>query len=203
MPRPSTPKLSQPAIARAALALVDATGEVTMPGLARRLRVSPSSLYHHVRGKAEVIELLRGLVFADQEHAYDPDEPWDAAVRRLAHTYRDACAAHPRLIPLLTSHTVAEPHVLRMYEVLATVLIGAGLTPAQTLDTISTVDALVLGAALDLGAPDPVWDGTAVGADLAAALATAGTGRPRADRAFAFGLELLLSGLRGILADRG
>ena len=49
MARPSKPKLSTTAIAEAALQLVDAQGELTLPQLAKALSVSASSLYNHVQ----------------------------------------------------------------------------------------------------------------------------------------------------------
>lgn len=59
MGRPSTPILSTDRIATAALDLVNSTGGFTIPGLARRLKVSPSSLYNHVAGREQIVELLR------------------------------------------------------------------------------------------------------------------------------------------------
>ena len=41
--------------------LVEATGGFTIPELARKLKVSPSSLYNHVAGREQIVELLRGL----------------------------------------------------------------------------------------------------------------------------------------------
>jgi AcrR family transcriptional regulator len=64
MARPLTPKLSPELIARAALAMVDAHGEFTVPALAKQLKVSPSSLYNHVEGKGDIIELMRGTAVA-------------------------------------------------------------------------------------------------------------------------------------------
>ena len=55
MARPSTPKLSPGSIAKAALKLVDGSGEFTIPQLAAALKVRPSSLYNHVGGKGEIV----------------------------------------------------------------------------------------------------------------------------------------------------
>ena len=51
MGRPRTPLLSADRIADAALELVNTTGGFTMPALAARLGVRPSSLYNHVAGR--------------------------------------------------------------------------------------------------------------------------------------------------------
>ena len=59
MGRPPKPLLSTDRIASAAMELVSATGGFTMPNLARKLQVSPSSLYNHVTGRDQIVELLR------------------------------------------------------------------------------------------------------------------------------------------------
>ncbi len=48
MPRPTQPILSTRNITDAALDAVDATGDFTMPGIAKQLNVTPSSLYTHI-----------------------------------------------------------------------------------------------------------------------------------------------------------
>ena len=60
MPRPRTPLLSTERIADAAMELVDAGSPFGVNAIARRLGVTPSSLYNHVSGRDEIIELMRG-----------------------------------------------------------------------------------------------------------------------------------------------
>ncbi|MFX6949412.1 TetR family transcriptional regulator, partial [Acinetobacter baumannii] len=66
MPRPSHPKLSRDAIARAALALIDRDGSdgASIRRVADRLKVHPTSLYNHVPNLAALIEDVRALVSA-------------------------------------------------------------------------------------------------------------------------------------------
>ncbi|MFY0409709.1 TetR/AcrR family transcriptional regulator [Solicola sp. PLA-1-18] len=198
MARPSVPVLSVDKIAEAALAVVDSGGDLTMPGLASRLGVSASSLYHHVSGKAGVVEAMRGRVFAGLRFVAEPGEAWDDAARRLVRQYRDAFARHPRLIPMLTGHTVADPQVLAMYGSLAALLERAGFSGADLLHAITLVDSFTIGSALDVAAPEDVWDVTASDPVLRAAVEAAPSGVERADEAFAFGLEAVLAGLRAV-----
>jgi len=197
MARPLTPKLSPELIARAALAMVDAQGEFTVPELAKRLKVSPSSLYNHVTGKGDIIELMRGAAVAqiDLAGATAGDPHWSAAIRGIAVQYRNSYALHPRLIPLLTAYSVRDETTIRMYNVLAEQFTRAGFTPARTLEAITVLDNYVLGSALDVAAPEDVWDpGETAGPSLRAAL-DAGLGRAeRADEAFLFGLDLIMAG---------
>ncbi|MDO9380356.1 MAG: TetR/AcrR family transcriptional regulator [Nocardioidaceae bacterium] len=198
MARPSVPVLSVEKIAVAALAVVDEGGALTMPGLADRLGVSASSLYHHVRGKAGVVEAMRAQVFAGVVPEPEPGESWDAATRRLVRRYRDAFARHPRLIPMLTGHTVTDPQVLAMYASLASLLRRAGFEGAELLHAVTLVDSFTIGSALDLAAPEDVWDASTADPVLRAAVAAAPSGVERADAAFAFGLEAVLAGLRAV-----
>jgi AcrR family transcriptional regulator len=59
MGRPRQAILSPEKIYQASLELVDELGDFTLPGLAKRLSVSPSSIYHHVNGRPELINYRR------------------------------------------------------------------------------------------------------------------------------------------------
>ncbi|MBJ7291306.1 TetR/AcrR family transcriptional regulator C-terminal domain-containing protein [Williamsia sp.] len=194
MPRPSTPLLSVDLIVDAALRAVDANGDFTMPGIAAALGVRPSSLYNHVGARSEIVELLRDRAMSAVLVPDETDGDWAHRVAAIARSYRDAYAAHPRLIPLLTTHTVRSRAALAMYETLARAFTAAGLPPQQVLDAITVLDAFVLGSALDLSAPEEVWE-AAGDMDPAFAQALDHLDSPdRAHRAFEAGLAALLVG---------
>ena len=196
MGRPSTPLLSHEGIAAAALRLVDQTGEFTIGQVAGALGVRPSSLYNHVTGKDEIVEAMRALVFREGGFDADHTGSWDQIVRALLRRYRACFARHPRLIPHVTAYTVSSPEVMAMYDELAETLADAGVGAGQLLDVITMCDSVVLGAALDLAAPDQVWDvRQAQSRALVAAIEQAGSGRERSDRAFELALDLLLAGI--------
>ena len=197
MGRPPVPLLSPDRIASAAMDLVNTTGGFTIPELARRLKVSPSSLYNHVSGREQIVELLRERAMSEVELPADrPDLPWTDIVAEIMRSYRRSYARYPRLIPLLTAHAVNSSHAFTMYNALAATLRRAGFTDADTLRVITLMDSFVLGSALDLAAPAEPWEtGAEVGPELAAALATGAPKPARADDAFEFGLAELLRGL--------
>ncbi len=202
MARPATPKLSVQKIAAAALALVDAQGEFTIGEVAAALSVRPSSIYNHLSGKIEIIEAMRALIFSEDPPT-DISRPWPEALHALLLRYRDAFARHPRLIPMLTAHTVSSPDVVHMYDDIATVLHTAGIPTGRLLDVITVLDSFVIGSALDIAAPDQVWDATQARSPiLVAAIEAAGRGRERADRAFDLGLGLILGALTTFAADQ-
>ncbi len=206
--RPSTPLLSREAIAIAALRLVDRTGEFTIAQVAGALGVRPSSLYNHVSGKEEIVDAMRSVVFREGSLVGSPEGgleredagTWEQAVRALLGRYRESFARHPRLIPLVTAYTVSSPEVMGMYDELAETLSGAGVTYDRLLDVITTCDSIVLGAALDLAAPDEVWAvDQARSPALVAAIQQAGSGRRRSDRAFAVALDILIAGIASLV----
>ncbi|BBZ33047.1 TetR/AcrR family transcriptional regulator C-terminal domain-containing protein [Mycolicibacterium confluentis] len=201
MGRPRTPLLSAERIAEAALSLVQSTGGFTMPGVAQKLKVRPSSLYNHVSSRDEIVELLRERAMSEVElPADDPERPWREVVADIMRSYRRSFARYPQLIPLLTEHAVNSTHAITMYNALAVTLARAGFDAADTLRAITLMDSFVLGAALDVAAPDEPWQSSAqVGPELAAALATGAPKPQRADDAFEFGLAVLLRGLRPAL----
>ena len=203
MARPSAPILSAENIANAALALMDATGEFTISAVAERLGVRPSSLYNHVSGRDDIVEGMRTLAMSEVALALDAEAAWDDdAFPRLLRAYRDAFARHPRLIPMLTSHTVVSEPVMRMYGVMATILRRSGISDELLLDAISITDSYVIGAALDVAAPDEVWDsGAETSEAMHAAIAAAPTGRARADRSFDLGLRVVLDGVRRLAVE--
>ncbi|CAN5625615.1 TetR/AcrR family transcriptional regulator C-terminal domain-containing protein [soil metagenome] len=202
MGRPPVPLLSTDRIATVALELVNSTGGFTIPELARRLGVSPSSLYNHVTGRDQIVELLRERAMSDVVlPAEESDCTWIQTVGDIMRTYRRSFARYPRLIPLLTIHAVNSTQAFVMYNAVAVTLDKAGFSATDTLRAITLMDNYVLGSALDLAAPDEPWTaGTDVGPELAAALATGAPKPTRADDAFEWGLEVLLLGLAGIAA---
>ncbi len=197
MGRPPVALLSTDLIAGAAMDLVNTTGGFTIPGLARRLKVSPSSLYNHVSGREQIVELLRELAMSEVVlPAAGAEEPWADTVAEIMRSYRRSYARYPRLIPLLTTHAVNSSHAFTMYNALATTLSRAGFCDTDILRVITLMDCFVLGSALDLAAPVDPWEsGAEVGPELAAALATGGEKPARADDAFEFGLAVVLRGL--------
>jgi hypothetical protein len=119
--------------------------------------------------------------------------------------YRDAFAAHPNLIPLLTGQTVTDPGVLAAYEQVTGMLLRGGFAQDEVVLWLSVVDNFTLGSALDLAAPDDVWLPSApAGADtptprMDAAVRAAARGRERADAAFELGLTALVTGMQAHL----
>ncbi|SNX57973.1 TetR family transcriptional regulator [Streptomyces sp. TLI_55] len=200
MGRPRTPLLDRERITETALQLVDEQGDFSVPQIAKRLGAQTGSVYHHVDGRDGIVELLRERVAV----AIDPGTldvtPWDAALDAWARSYRAAFAAHPKAVPLLMTSPVRAPRVLEQYERVVTLLLDAGFAPAEVMPLLIALENLVLGSALDLAAPETMWELTEAAPTPRLAEALAAVGEGRADRAFEVGLAGYLAHARVLRA---
>ncbi|WP_371615601.1 TetR/AcrR family transcriptional regulator [Streptomyces sp. NBC_00454] len=201
MARPRTPLLDRERIGATALQLLAEQGEFSVPQIARALGVQTGSLYHHVDGRAGVIELIRERVCSAIDGGALAAEPWDRALEAWARSYRAAFAAYPRAIPLLMTTPVRAPAVLAQYEQAVALLLGAGFRAEQVMPLLTGLENLVLGSALDLAAPETMWEPSPQTPLLAGALAAQGPGR--AEAAFEVGLAAFLAYAAGSLRGEG
>ncbi|GGU90575.1 tetracycline repressor, C-all-alpha domain protein [Streptomyces litmocidini] len=199
MGRPRTPLLDRERITTTALELVDEQGEFSVPQIARRLGAQTASVYHHVDGRDGIVELLRERVCdAIDDDAFEL-APWDAAMAAWARSYRAAFAAHPRTIPLLTASPVRAPKVLQQYEKAVARLLEAGFPLPDVMPVIIGLENLVLGSALDMAAPEMMWELADETATPRLARALGAVSGSRADRAFEMALAGYLTHVRTLL----
>ncbi len=195
MPRPKVNLLSVDLIADAAIELADSGERFGVNALARRLGVTPSSLYNHVDGKDAIIELMRGRL----SRRYLPEVvtgEWDDVVVGTVRALRRLYAEHPLIVPLIVGKTITDPGVVAGYDRLATALVDAGVPDDEVLAIVAIVDAYAIGFGLDLASPDEIWRPDAPTATLGRLIADAERGVERSDRAFEIGLEMLVASLR-------
>ncbi|MGW8767829.1 TetR/AcrR family transcriptional regulator [Streptomyces sp. NPDC055815] len=199
MGRPRRPLLDRERITTTALEIVDELGEFSVPQIARRLGVQTASVYHHVDGRDGIVELLRERVAGAIDGATLEQEPWDAAMAAWARSYRAAFAAHPRAIALLTTSPVRAPKVLAQYERAVGRLLDAGFALPDVMPVIIALENIVLGSALDMAAPEAMWELADETATPRLARALGAVPEGRTDQAFELALTGYLSHVRGLL----
>ena len=194
----------------AAIALADADGleSVTMRAVAERLGVSPMTLYTYVPGKAELLDLMLDALWLAMPRPAHLDD-WRERVRAVADANRALFAAHPWAARVTTARPPLGPGLMAKYEH----ELGAfdGLSDLARDAALTHVLGFVQGIAAQEPAEDPDlewWE--AVGPLLAelvtaedyplatrvgSAAGEAQGGAYDAERAYAFGLELILEGL--------
>jgi AcrR family transcriptional regulator len=193
-----------------------------MRRVAERLDAGTMSLYRHVTGREELLDLVVAAM-ATEVPATPPTGDWRADLAAIARDVRTALLRRPHLTVLLTSRSGVGGAELPMLEHTLGVLRAGGFTPQDAVLVNHALGTYVAGAALweavglagstgpervarrqavaqamaQLPAarfPNLAW----VGADIAAA---------SADDRFEFGLAMLLDGfaarLRGDSAPEG
>lgn len=197
-------RLNRQRLVQAALDLVDEEGAeaLSMRTLAARVDRQVSSLYNHVSGRGELIELLRARIVEDIDVSpFLPgsDQHWDAALQSWARSYLRSFAAHPNLIRLLATTSIRDISTYRMYDVVVAGLVRGGWAEDEVVALMRMVEAFVLGAALDIVAPADLLDQESVDptfGSIRAALDPRHADRFGAEAAFDLGLSSLIDGLR-------
>ncbi|WP_399888216.1 TetR/AcrR family transcriptional regulator [Streptomyces sp. BBFR51] len=122
--------LDRERIAAAAVALVDRDGleRFGVRRLAEELGVDPMSIYHHVKGKAALLDVISEAVISEVVAAPDgAPHDWEDVARRTAHSYRDMAYRHPRVFPLLVTRAQTSPVAIAALERLVAAMRAAGL----------------------------------------------------------------------------
>src|SRR3954462_13729793 len=140
-----------------ALVVADTEGleAVTMRRLARELGVEAASLYHHVRGKNEI---LAGLVdgVAGGGGGPPPGGDWRDVIGARARNTRAVLRQHPWAVSLMASRTTPGPATLRLLEAGVRSFRGGGCSVQMAASATSAPDISVPGFMLqELNMPFP------------------------------------------------
>jgi AcrR family transcriptional regulator len=194
-------RLKREQLISAALDLIDEEGgeALTMRSLAARVDRQVSSLYNHVGSRGELIELVRARIVEGIDVSAFGVHAWDSALEAWARSYLTAFAAHPNVIPLLATTPIRDRSTLEMYETVVGSLLAGGWSTRDAVAVMRTVEAHVLGSALDIVAPGDLLAQASVPSELTAlrsALDPEHADASGAERAFRLGLDALMHGLR-------
>jgi AcrR family transcriptional regulator len=221
-------RLTVDQIVEAAVALADEAGigAVSMRALAERLQVGTMTIYTHVPGKAELIDLMVDTVLGGTARTEPPPEGWRERVELIARENHSLYRRHPWLLELVTFRPPMGPGVIAKYDHELRALEGLGLSDVE----MDSVLSLVLGYAQSAarlsvestlveqrtGQSDEEWwaahaallddvvePGRFPVADRVGAAATlAYQGLWDPDHAFEFGLERVLDGIAALIEAR-
>lgn len=143
------PSLTVDRIARAGIELADAEGlaALSMRRVAKHLGVGTMSLYRYVPGKAELVDVMLDLVYADEaKRVKNPGTNWREGLTEIARANRELCLRHKWLVQVSQARPMLGPNALASFEHSLSVLAGTGLTPSEKLNVIVVVDGYVIGA---------------------------------------------------------
>jgi AcrR family transcriptional regulator len=136
-------------VLRAAVALADreGTSALTMRRLGDALGVEAMSLYNHVANKADLLDGMVDLVFAEIELP-STDGDWRAAMRRRAVSTREALNRHRWAIGLMEGRSSHGPANLSLHNAVLGCLRAAGFSLEMTVHAYSVQDSYIYGFAL-------------------------------------------------------
>lgn len=171
-------------IVDAALGIVDEGGlrALTMRALGARLGVEAMSLYHHVRNRDELLDLLVERILAEAAADDVPtSDGWQAWLTRVASRYRQILCAYPALAAEIAVRPARSPAAWRKLEAGATILGEAGFSPVRSFYILNTLGMFVIGHVMAEtgGRPEPAEEKPRTGTH---------------DEIFAFGLSAFLNG---------
>jgi TetR/AcrR family transcriptional regulator, tetracycline repressor protein len=122
------PQLTRERVVAEALAVIahDGAQALTMRRLAARLGVVPGALYHHVRNKQQLQDLLLDNVLAEVDIHLNPSLAWTEQLKVLAHRLRQVLEDHPGVAGILKTRDPLGPHSLALAEAFLSPLQAAG-----------------------------------------------------------------------------
>jgi AcrR family transcriptional regulator len=127
--KPARRALSREAIADAAIAIVDAEGldGLSMRRLAQELDTGPASLYAHVSGKDELLQLLIDRVAGEIPRIEPDPERWEEQVKEYLRAVRRVLVAHRDLAGAALANIPTGPNAVAAMESLLGILRAGGL----------------------------------------------------------------------------
>jgi AcrR family transcriptional regulator len=137
------PTLTVDAIVAAAIEMADEAGlgALSMRALAERLQAGTMSLYTHVPGKAELVDLMLDGVLGETARPGELPDGWRARLELVARENLALFNRHPWMLELVTFRPPMGPGVIAKYDFELRALEGIGLTDVE----MDSVLALVLG----------------------------------------------------------
>lgn len=143
------PGLSRDRVIEAAAAVADRSGlaGVTMRSVGAELGVEAMSLYHHVRGKDDLIDGLADWVFA-LIAVPRPGGEWRSEMVLRAASARAALSAHPWGLGMIESRRAAGDALLRHHDAVLGCLREGGFPVALAAHAFSAIDSYTYGFVL-------------------------------------------------------
>jgi AcrR family transcriptional regulator len=143
----SAPLLGEERIVAEAMRIADRHGltAVSMRRIAGKLKAGTMSLYRHVPGKDELLDLLLERAYGEIEVPAMPSGDWKNDLGQLARLTRRVLKRHWWLGPLLTARPPLGENYLRWFEFQLATTSTAGFDLSMRTRIIGTVFAYVTG----------------------------------------------------------
>ncbi|MEU8381750.1 TetR/AcrR family transcriptional regulator [Streptosporangium sp. NPDC048865] len=216
------PGLSLDAIVRAAVEIADADGieALSMRRVGERLGFTSMSLYRHVPGKAQLVDLMCDAVLGDVTAGTPAGVPhgWREAVEGWARSDWALCRRHPWLAGVRGTRHVPGPNSVAHFEYALSTVADIGLRPAEMVAVVGLVGRFVNSEAAGVaeiarverhtgisetewwGARDSLYERLHRYPTLTRVWETGGYDEP--EDSFEFGLRRVLDGIEALVRER-
>ncbi len=142
------PKFSLEDLVRAGIAVADEEGlaSLSMRRVANRLGVGVMSLYTHVPGRSELLELMIDTVYGEIEFP-NPAETWRNRVESLTRARWQLFGRHPWLLDYNMNRLPLGPRVLDVEEAVYAAVAATGLVGTDVVAVTNLINWQLVGAA--------------------------------------------------------
>jgi len=120
---------------------------VSLRGLASTFGVTPMALYHHVRDKDHLLDLMAGRLLDELDVGTAGEATWQDELRRLGISFLALVAAHPAA-PFLLARPFDSPGARRVSVALLGILDRAGFDPRDSILLLQALTGMLLGPAV-------------------------------------------------------
>jgi AcrR family transcriptional regulator len=142
-------ELSVDRIVQAAIEVADADGlaALSMRRVAERLGVGTMSLYTHVPGKAELLDVMLDTVLGETARPEEVPGGWRARLEQIARENWALFHRHPWMLQIATARPPLGPNVTAKYDYELRAIDGIGLADVEMDSVLSLVLGHAAGAA--------------------------------------------------------
>ena len=137
--------LTRTRVVEAAIKVADAEGvdALTMRRVAETLGFTTMSLYRHVPGKSELLDLMVDAVWGETEST--PNGPWRDGLDFFARQMWAMYCAHPWMLQLTTSRRMPGPHAMTRQDAAYAAVSELGLQSEEIVAVVTAVAQFVDG----------------------------------------------------------
>ncbi|WP_101784712.1 TetR/AcrR family transcriptional regulator C-terminal domain-containing protein [Nonomuraea indica] len=145
------PQLSQDLIVETGLAILDAEGldALSMRRVAQVLGTGPASLYAHVSGKDELLELIYDQVLGEVRLPAPDPARWQEQLRAYAEEMHRVLAGHADVARAALAGIPTGPNAVRLAEYVLGLLIEAGMPPREASLALDRLTLYISGDAFE------------------------------------------------------
>jgi TetR/AcrR family tetracycline transcriptional repressor len=174
-------RLTPAVVLDAAITLLDEAGldAFSTRKLATRLDVRVGALYWHYPSRQALLDAVAEQIIAEANAVPVPDDDWPQQAAAMAHALRNAMLAHTDGARIIVEMSTPGSNALAYIERLRGLLAQAGMDQATAEDSADVLTSYLNGYTIEEQAHKAER-------------------RAEADRGFAFGLNVVLAGLRTI-----